>query len=60
MNDATPWIDPELVAAGKLLQSRASSRPTARGAADRGPRRDTTASARFSARAPCRSSMSGT
>jgi acetyl esterase len=22
MNDATPWIDPELVAAGKLLQSR--------------------------------------
>jgi acetyl esterase len=22
MNDATPWIDPELIAAGKLLQSR--------------------------------------
>ena len=22
MNDATPWIDPELVAAGQLLQSR--------------------------------------
>ena len=22
MNDATPWIDPELVAAGRLLQSR--------------------------------------
>ena len=22
MNDATEWIDPELVAAGKLLQSR--------------------------------------
>ncbi len=22
MNDATPWIDPELIAAGQLLQSR--------------------------------------
>jgi len=27
MNDATPWIDPELVAAGKLLQSRGLAAP---------------------------------
>jgi hypothetical protein len=22
MNDATPWVDPELIAAGKLLQEK--------------------------------------
>ena len=27
MNDATPWIDPELVAAGQLLQSRGLEAP---------------------------------
>ena len=53
MNDATPWVDPELVAAGKLLQRgprRARPHP---GAAFRGARRRT-GSARFSAKARCR------
>ena len=56
MNDATPtpWIDPELIAAGKLLQERGLVAPdrTRR----RFPRcaRRSTGSARFSARARCR------
>ena len=41
MNDATPWIDPELVAAGQLLQSRGLVAPDRTQASlERGARRD--------------------
>jgi len=40
MNDATSWIDPELVSAGQLLQSRGLVAPDRTQASLRGPRRN--------------------
>ena len=56
MNDATPWVDPELIAAGKLLQEKGLVVPdrTVAPLSEYAPRR--TGSARFSASTRCRCS----
>jgi hypothetical protein len=58
MNDATSWIDPELVAAGQLLQSRGLVAPTARRRRFPKCAPRSTALGYFSAKAPSRSSVS--
>ena len=60
MNDAAPWIDPELIAAGQFCRARPGRCPTAR--RRRSPRcaPRSTGSARFSAKVRCRSRTSAT
>ena len=54
MNDATtPWVDPELTAAGKLLQEKGFVVPDRTVAPLSEVRAAQERSARFSARAPC-------
>jgi hypothetical protein len=60
MNDATEWIDPELVAAGKLLQSRGLVAPTARRRHSPRCAPLSTASGLFTAKARCHSPASAT
>ena len=59
MNDtaapgAAPWVDPELIAAGKLLQEKGLVAPDRTVASLAEVRAARTASARFSARGRCR------
>ena len=60
MNDTSPWIDPELITAGKLLQEKGLAVPDRTVAPLSEGARRRTGSARFSAKVRCRSRRNAT